>query len=236
MPCAVSTTLREAGSSTSHQGCVHDELSRESTESSASGGSQRCLLLLPTNTDHKSGGDEPQRFRESCSSYVATSLFAARVCRSPQPSRGLCTEVSRWTSADGDVLVRVVGYIMLNSPVLVHHIRRMLRIGSSTSGQTPIGTATPAQSRVPVVCTSRFVRPKHLQENLPSDFHGRLECRDAAVKTEAHLALGTNATCERWLHQRADRRSREKGGSDLRGPLQIREPTSSRNRFFQQYS
>ena len=34
---------------------------------------------LATNTDHKSGGDEPQRFDECCSSYVATSLFAARV-------------------------------------------------------------------------------------------------------------------------------------------------------------
>ena len=67
-----------------------------------------------------------------------------------------------------------MGYIMLISLVLVHQIRRMLRIGSSTSGQTPIGTATPAQSRVPVVCTSRFVRPKHLLENLPSEFRGRL--------------------------------------------------------------
>ena len=80
-------------------------------------GRLRCMtvshdrLHFPGCADNKQDDDEPGRIQESCGSYAATVLFAARVCRVECSTvvHRPCTQGSRWTSRDDGNLVRRLG-------------------------------------------------------------------------------------------------------------------------------
>ena len=76
---------------------------------------------FPTEQANDAGSFEPGRSQESCASYVATILFAARVCRADCMTavQRLCTQVSRWTAADDEALIRLMGYLKYNATIAI---------------------------------------------------------------------------------------------------------------------
>ena len=81
-------------------------------------------VATPYIADDQWSADDntPGRFAKTCSSHVATSLFATRVGR-PELSnitQRLCSAVSRWTVVHDAALVRLMSYAFHHSDLKLH--------------------------------------------------------------------------------------------------------------------
>ena len=57
--------------------------------------------------------EEAGRFQQNCASYVATALFATRVCRADITTavQRLCTQISKWSIGADGALTRLIAYL-----------------------------------------------------------------------------------------------------------------------------